>query len=86
MDSQHALLSANRLTGAANNMNNLAINGGPKAVTNQLPGWPQFDDKAISAVAEVLRSGRVNYGPARTEWNLRRSMRSGRADRYLHRP
>jgi dTDP-4-amino-4,6-dideoxygalactose transaminase len=42
-------------------MNNLAINGGPKAVTNQLPGWPQFDDKAISAVTEVLKSGRVNY-------------------------
>jgi len=60
MDSQRALLSANRLTGAANNMNNLAINGGPKAVTNQLPGWPQSDDKAISAVVEVLRSGRVN--------------------------
>ena len=42
-------------------MNKLAIEGGPKAVTNQLAGWPQFDDKAISAVTEVLKSGKVNY-------------------------
>jgi len=39
----------------------LAIDGGPKAVTNQLAGWPQFDDKAIQAVEKVLRSGKVNY-------------------------
>jgi dTDP-4-amino-4,6-dideoxygalactose transaminase len=42
-------------------MDNLAIEGGPKAVTNPLAGWPQFDDKAISAVTEVLKSGKVNY-------------------------
>ena len=39
----------------------LAIDGGSKAVTNQLIGWPNFDEKAIKAVEEVLRSGGVNY-------------------------
>jgi len=39
----------------------LAIEGGPKAVTNTLASWPQFDDKAIKAVEAVLRSGKVNY-------------------------
>ncbi len=48
----------------------LAIDGGPKAVTNKLAGWPQFDEKAISAVQEVLRSGKVNYwtGPKGMEF------------------
>src|ERR1700691_5258138 len=39
----------------------LAINGAPKSVTNKLQGWPQFDDNAINSVANVLRSGKVNY-------------------------
>ena len=39
----------------------LAINGGPKAVTGEKIGWPNFDEKAINAVEEVLRSGKVNY-------------------------
>ena len=49
---------------------NLAIDGGPKAVTNKLAGWPQFDEKAISAVQDVLRSGKVNYwtGPKGMEF------------------
>lgn len=48
----------------------LAINGGSKAVTNKLAGWPSFDEKAISAVQEVLRSGKVNYwtGPKGMEF------------------
>ena len=48
----------------------LAIDGGPKSVTNKLAGWPQFDEKAISAVQEVLRSGKVNYwtGPKGMEF------------------
>ena len=48
----------------------LAIDGGPKAVTNQLIGWPKFDEKAIKAVEEVLRSGGVNYwtGPQGREF------------------
>lgn len=39
----------------------LAIDGGPKAVTSNKIGWPNFDEKAIKAVEEVLRSGKVNY-------------------------
>lgn len=39
----------------------LAIHGGPKAVTSKKIGWPNFDEKAIKAVEEVLRSGKVNY-------------------------
>ena len=39
----------------------LAIDGGPKAVTNALVGWPQFSEEAIAAVEAVLRSGKVNY-------------------------
>jgi dTDP-4-amino-4,6-dideoxygalactose transaminase len=39
----------------------LAVNGGPKAVVNKLPPWPQFDENAIRAVEAVLRSGKVNY-------------------------
>ena len=46
----------------------LAINGGPKAVTNKLQGWPQFDENAIKAVEAVLRSGKVNY------WTGKRGM------------
>ncbi len=48
----------------------LAIDGGPKSVTNKLAGWPQFNEKAISAVQEVLRSGKVNYwtGPKGMEF------------------
>ncbi len=38
----------------------LAIDGGPKAVTNKLVGWPQFSEEAIKAVEDVLRSGKVN--------------------------
>ena len=39
----------------------LAIDGGPKAVRNTMTGWPQFEEKAVQAVADVLRSGKVNY-------------------------
>jgi dTDP-4-amino-4,6-dideoxygalactose transaminase len=51
----------------------LAIDGGPRAVTNQLPGWPQFDENAIRAVEAVLRSGKVNYwtGPKGMEFERR---------------
>jgi dTDP-4-amino-4,6-dideoxygalactose transaminase len=48
----------------------LAIEGGPKAVTNTLVSWPQFDERAIQAVEDVLRSGKVNYwtGPKGMEF------------------
>jgi dTDP-4-amino-4,6-dideoxygalactose transaminase len=51
----------------------LAIQGGPKAVTNKLPHWPSFEEKAIKAVEEVLRSGKVNYwtGPRGMEFERR---------------
>jgi dTDP-4-amino-4,6-dideoxygalactose transaminase len=39
----------------------LAIQGGQKAVTSPKIGWPNFDEKSIKAVEEVLRSGKVNY-------------------------
>jgi dTDP-4-amino-4,6-dideoxygalactose transaminase len=39
----------------------LAINGGPKTVKDKMIGWPNFSEKAIKAVEEVLRSGKVNY-------------------------
>ncbi len=39
----------------------LAINGGAKVVTSKKIGWPNFDEKAINEVKEVLRSGKVNY-------------------------
>jgi dTDP-4-amino-4,6-dideoxygalactose transaminase len=48
----------------------LAILGGPKAVTSQKIGWPNFDEKTIKAVENVLRSGKVNYwtGPKGMEF------------------
>ncbi len=51
----------------------LAIDGGPKAVTNALPHWPAFDESAIRAVEQVLRSGKVNYwtGPNGMEFEKR---------------
>ena len=42
-------------------MNQLALEGGAKTVTLDLARWPQFNEKAITAVQEVLRSGKVNY-------------------------
>ena len=39
----------------------LAIQGGPKVASGSKIGWPNFDEKAIKAVEEVLRSGKVNY-------------------------
>ncbi len=51
----------------------LAIEGGPKTVTNKLARWPQFDENAIQAVEQVLRSGKVNYwtGPKGMEFEKR---------------
>jgi dTDP-4-amino-4,6-dideoxygalactose transaminase len=56
-----------------NGLGKLAIDGGSKSVTNTLPGWPQFDDAAIHAVENVLRSGKVNYwtGPNGMEFEKR---------------
>jgi len=48
----------------------LAINGGPKSVTNKLVGWPNISADAIDAVVEVLRSNKINYwtGPKGMEF------------------
>lgn len=48
----------------------LAIHGGTKAVTSSKINWPNFDEKAIKAVEDVLRSGKVNYwtGPKGMEF------------------
>ncbi|HUW60849.1 MAG TPA: DegT/DnrJ/EryC1/StrS family aminotransferase [Candidatus Bathyarchaeia archaeon] len=39
----------------------LAIDGGKKSVEGPLPPWPCLDEAAVSAVADTLRSGKVNY-------------------------
>ncbi|MCX5758078.1 MAG: DegT/DnrJ/EryC1/StrS family aminotransferase, partial [Candidatus Hydrogenedentes bacterium] len=39
----------------------LAIHGGPKSLEGPLPPWPCFDEAAIAAVTDTLRSGKVNY-------------------------
>jgi dTDP-4-amino-4,6-dideoxygalactose transaminase len=36
---------------------NLAINGGPKTIDRDFP-WPIFDETAVNAVADVVRSGK----------------------------
>ena len=48
----------------------LAIEGGPKTVTNKLAHWPTFTPATIKAVSDVLKSGKVNYwtGPKGMEF------------------
>jgi dTDP-4-amino-4,6-dideoxygalactose transaminase len=60
----------------------LAINGGPKAVTNKLAGWPQFDENAIRAVEEVLRSGKVNYWTGRKGMEFERRFAEWQGSKY----
>lgn len=54
-------------------MTKLAIQGGPQAVTSSKIGWPNFDENAIKAVEQVLKSGKVNYwtGPKGMEFEKR---------------
>ena len=63
-------------------MDKLAIEGGPKVVTNKLAGWPQFDEKAISAVTEVLRSGRVNYWTGKKGMEFEKKFAEWQGSRY----
>jgi dTDP-4-amino-4,6-dideoxygalactose transaminase len=60
----------------------LAIDGGPKAVTNKLAIWPQFDEKAIRAVEEVLRSGKVNYWTGRKGMEFEKRFAEWQGSRY----
>jgi dTDP-4-amino-4,6-dideoxygalactose transaminase len=55
------------------NSQRLALHGGAPAVKDKLPHWPAFDEQAIQAVEETLRSGRVNYwtGPKGREFEQR---------------
>lgn len=39
----------------------LALHGGTPVRTRVFPAWPQFSEDEIAAVAEVMRSGKVNY-------------------------
>ena len=39
----------------------LAIDGGKKVFSEPFPGWPCFEESTVQAVADVLRSGKVNY-------------------------
>lgn len=51
----------------------LAITGGPKAVQNELVGWPNISEASIAAVVEVLRTNKINYwtGPVGMEFETR---------------
>jgi dTDP-4-amino-4,6-dideoxygalactose transaminase len=60
----------------------LAIDGGPKAVTDKLPPWPQFDDHAICSVEEVLRSGKVNYWTGKRGMEFERKFAEWQGSRY----
>ncbi len=51
----------------------LAIEGGTPSLQGPLPPWPCFDARTVDAVADVLRSGKVNYwtGPRGMEFEKR---------------
>ena len=63
-------------------MSQLAIRGGSKAVTNKLVGWPQFDEKAIQAVEQVLRSGNVNYWTGRKGMEFEKKFAAWQGSKY----
>jgi len=63
-------------------METLAIHGGPRAVTNQLKGWPCFDERALDAVEEVLRSGKVNYWTGRKGMEFERRFAEWQGSKY----
>src|ERR1700724_3781736 len=68
--------------GNRSSMERLAIQGGPKAVANRLAGWPQFDENAIHAVQEVLRSGKVNYWTGRKGMEFEQRFAEWQGSRY----
>ena len=65
-----------------NDIDRLAINGGPKAVTRKLAGWPMFDERAIRGVEGVLRTGRVNYWTGRKGMDFERRFAEWQGSRY----
>jgi len=60
----------------------LAIDGGPRAVTEPLQGWPSLDDSAIQAVVEVLKSGKVNYWTGRKGREFEEKFAAWQGSRY----
>jgi len=60
----------------------LAIEGGPKAVTNSLPPWPCLDENAIQAVEEVLRSGKINYWTGKKGMEFERKFAEWQGSKY----
>ncbi|MHC1766285.1 MAG: DegT/DnrJ/EryC1/StrS family aminotransferase [Verrucomicrobiia bacterium] len=60
----------------------LAIDGGPRAVRDALPHWPVFDEPAIRAVEEVLRSGKVNYWTGRKGMEFEKRFAEWQGSRY----
>lgn len=60
----------------------LAIDGGPRAVRDALPHWPAFDEHAIRAVEEVLRSGKVNYWTGRKGMEFEKRFAEWQGSRY----
>ncbi len=63
-------------------MQKLAIHGGPKSVRTPLPHWPQFDEQAIAAVTDVLRSGKVNYWTGRQGMEFERRFAEWQGSRF----
>jgi dTDP-4-amino-4,6-dideoxygalactose transaminase len=66
----------------AMNTSQLAIHGGPKAVQDPLPSWPSFDEAAIRAVDETLRSGKVNYWTGKRGMEFERRFADWQGSRY----
>jgi dTDP-4-amino-4,6-dideoxygalactose transaminase len=60
----------------------LAINGGSKAVTRPLAPWPSFDETAIKAVEQVLRTGKVNYWTGRKGMEFEKRFAEWQGSRY----
>jgi dTDP-4-amino-4,6-dideoxygalactose transaminase len=63
-------------------MQKLAIDGGAKAVTNSLRGWPSFDENAIRSVEETLRSGKVNYWTGRKGMEFEKRFAAWQGSKY----
>jgi dTDP-4-amino-4,6-dideoxygalactose transaminase len=60
----------------------LAIDGGAPAVRDELPHWPAFNEPAIKAVEEVLRSGKVNYWTGRRGMEFEKAFAEWQGSRY----
>jgi dTDP-4-amino-4,6-dideoxygalactose transaminase len=63
-------------------MEKLTIEGGPKAVTNKLVGWPNFSEEAIQSVVETLRSGKVNYWTGRKGMEFEKRFAEWQGSKY----